>query len=84
MDDPLLTAIDAADRAMVLAVLAAAEVATQFDELEQCLLQARAALTTEESILRSLYASQSNGHIISVLENDVTWKQSLLDAIPLG
>ena len=80
----MMEQVEAADEALVVSLLAAAQVASKIDQLEECLLAARAALKNEEIILNMLYADQADYELTTILQNDITWKTALLDSIPLG
>lgn len=75
-----------ADEELQVALRAAMEVVSNIPELESCLHKCIQAIAKEKFALTELYRqlSHENARIINAVENDVQWKESLMQELPLG
>lgn len=75
-----------ADEEMQVAIRAAIEVVTNIPELERCLQKAIEAIAKEKFALTEIYrhVAGDNARIINAVENDVQWKETLMEQLPIG
>ena len=75
-----------ADEELQIALRAAIDVVANIPELERCLQKCIEAIAKEKFALTQLYrhVAGDNSHTINAVENDVQWKEALMQELPLG